>query len=117
MDASESATRPDTGPSLHAPRRERAAPDESTPTALKGAAQDVMSSVEQLCRVGDAFLGRQAQERPHLLLGAAAGIGFVLGGGLAWRMTGALVSLVGRVAVTHAVDGWVTSTIDRASKP
>jgi hypothetical protein len=113
MEANGSATRPDADTPPH---RERTALDESTPAALKGAAEDAMSSVEQLYRVGDAFLERQAHERPHLLLGAAAGIGFVLGGGLAWRMTGALVNLVGRMAVTHAVDGWATSTIARASK-
>jgi Na+/H+-dicarboxylate symporter len=67
--------------------------------------------VEQLYRVSDAFLGRQAEERPYLILGAAAGVGFILGGGLASRMGGTLLNVVGRLAVTHAVDAWVSSNL------
>jgi len=83
--------------------------DENSPADLRRAAEDVASSVEQLYRVGDAFVGRQAQDRPYVVLGAAAGVGFVLGGGLAWRMAGALMNMVGRIAVTHAVDTWLSS--------
>lgn len=83
--------------------------DENTPADLRRAAEDVASSVEQLYRVGDAFVSRQAQDRPYVVLGAAAGVGFVLGGGLAWRVTGALMNIVGRLAVTHAVDTWLSS--------
>jgi ElaB/YqjD/DUF883 family membrane-anchored ribosome-binding protein len=83
--------------------------DENTPADLRRAAEDVASSVEQLYRVGDAFVGRQAQDRPYVILGVAAGLGFVLGGGLASRVTGALINVVGRLAVTHAVDTWLSS--------
>jgi hypothetical protein len=74
---------------------------------LTRAAQDVASSVEQLYRVADSFVGRHAKDRPYAVLGAAAGIGFVLGGGLAWRLAGTLVNVAGRVAVTHALDTWL----------
>jgi hypothetical protein len=71
----------------------------------------VAGSVEQLYRISDAFLGRHAEERPYLILGAAAGVGFILGGGLASRMAGALLNLADRMAVTHAVGAWVTSNV------
>jgi ElaB/YqjD/DUF883 family membrane-anchored ribosome-binding protein len=82
---------------------------ENAPVDLMRAAEDVAASVEQIYRVGDAFLGKQAQDRPYLVLGTAAGIGFILGGGLAWKMAGALMNMAGRMAVTHAVDGWLKS--------
>lgn len=88
--------------------------DENTPADLQRAVEDVASSVEQLYRVSDAFVGRQAQDRPYVVLGAAAGLGFVLGGGLAWRITGALMNVVGRLAVTHAVDTWLSSNTSEA---
>ena len=90
--------------------------DENTPADLRRAAEDVASSVEQLYRVGDAFVGRQARDRPYVVLGAAAGVGFVLGGGLAWRVTGALMNIVGRLAVTHAVDTWLSSSGGQGSR-
>lgn len=78
---------------------------------LRNAAEDVASSVEQLYRVGDAFLGKHAEDKPYVILGAAAGVGFVLGGGLASRFAGRLLNVLGRLAVTHAVDSWVASHV------
>jgi len=76
---------------------------------LRHAAEDLASSVEQFYRVGDAFLGRHADDKPYVILGAAAGVGFVLGGGLASRLAGTFLNALGRMAVTHAIDSWVTS--------
>jgi hypothetical protein len=78
---------------------------------LRSAAEDLASSVEQLYRVGDAFLGKHAEDRPYVILGAAAGVGFILGGGLASRLAGTFLNVFGRMAVTHAVDSWVTSHV------
>lgn len=103
METTESVTG-STGPSA---RRKPTALEENTPDDLRRAAEEVASSVEQLYRTGDAFLGKHAQERPYAVLGAAAGIGFVLGGGLAWRLAGTLVNVAGRMAVTHAVNEWL----------
>lgn len=76
---------------------------------LRHAAEDLASSVEQFYRVGDAFLGRHADDKPYVILGAAAGVGFVLGGGLASRWAGTLLNALGRMAVTRAIDSWVIS--------
>jgi len=78
---------------------------------LKSAAEDVASSVEQLYRVGDAFLEKHADDRPYLILGAAAGVGFVLGGGLASGLSGTLLRVFGRMAVTRAVESWMSSNL------
>ena len=78
---------------------------------LRSAVEDVASSVEQLYRVGDAFLGKHAEDKPYVILGAAAGVGFVLGGGLASRFAGTFLNALGRLAVTHAVDSWVASHV------
>jgi len=92
------------------PRRPTALRAGST-EELRSAAEDLASSVEQLYRVGDAFLGKHAEDKPYVILGAAAGVGFVLGGGLASRLAGRLLNALGRMAVTHAVDSWVTSHV------
>jgi len=46
------------------------------------------------------YLREQANRRPYAALGAAAGIGFVLGGGLSLRLTSTLLTIGGRLLVT-----------------
>jgi len=46
------------------------------------------------------YLREQATRRPYAALGAAAGIGFVLGGGLSLRLTSTLLTIGGRLLVT-----------------
>jgi hypothetical protein len=82
---------------------------------LRSAAEDLASSAEQLYRVGDAFLAKHAEDKPYVILGAAAGVGFVLGGGLASRLAGTFLNALGRMAITHAVDAWVTSQVSAQS--
>lgn len=68
---------------------------------LRDALEDVVGSVELVLRQANGFLARQAEERPHVLLASAVGLGFVLGGGLASR-TGALLTRVGgRLALAY----------------
>lgn len=83
---------------------------------LRKTAAEVASSLEQLYRAGDVYLGRQAQERPYRVLGVAAGIGFALGGGLAWKIAGALVPVIARMAFTHAASGWAISSLPHTSE-
>ncbi|HEX4475610.1 MAG TPA: hypothetical protein VH142_11065 [Polyangiaceae bacterium] len=64
---------------------------------MSKAVGDVVSSVAVLYHATDVFLGRQTRERPRVVLGAAAGIGFVLGGGLASRVGGLIVTIGGRL--------------------
>lgn len=88
-----------------------------TSEALVSAAEDAGAAVEQLFRVGSAFIGKEAQDRPYAVIGIAAGIGFVLGGGLAWRMAGGLVNVAGRIAVTRALEDWVSAAVAKAARP
>ena len=83
-----------------------------TKNELYDAAQEFASSVEELYRVADAFLGRHAKDRPYTVLGAAAGVGFVLGGGLAWRLAGTFVNAAGRIAMTRAIENFLQSNSD-----
>jgi len=81
--------------------------------ALVDAAEDAGAAVEQLYRVGNAFITKEAQDRPYVVIGAAAGIGFILGGGLAWRFVGGLANVMGRYAVTRALEDWVNTVVAR----
>ena len=49
------------------------------------------------------YLTEQVEERPYVTLGIAAGVGYVLGGGLRSRWTAALLGAAGRVAIAVAV--------------
>jgi len=83
--------------------------DPGTGEALRTAAEEAGAAIEQLYRIGSAFIGREAQDRPYRVLGIAAGIGFVLGGGLAWRMAGRLINVAGRIAVTRGLEDWAAA--------
>jgi hypothetical protein len=83
--------------------------DPGTGEALRTAAEDAGAAIEQLYRIGSAYVGREAQDRPYRVLGIAAGIGFVLGGGLAWKMAGRLINVAGRIAVTRGLEDWATT--------
>jgi ElaB/YqjD/DUF883 family membrane-anchored ribosome-binding protein len=96
-------------PSSDTARQRPTALDPGTGEALKSAAEEAGAAVEQLCRIGSAYIGREAQDRPYRVIGIAAGIGFILGGGLAWRMAGRLLNVAGRIAVTQALEDWATT--------
>lgn len=63
--------------------------------ALAAAVQDATSGVE-------GYLTERVQSRPFVTLGVAAGIGYVLGGGLRPRLTSALLGAATRVALAVA---------------
>jgi hypothetical protein len=62
-------------------------------------AQHLASTVEQAVDEIGQFLRDQAEERPYVSLATAAGIGYVLGGGVPSRLTGFLFGLGSRLAV------------------
>jgi hypothetical protein len=72
--------------------------------AVKEAARGAASSMNDLYHVSQEFLERQTRERPYAVLGIAAGIGFVFGGGLASRFGGVLLSIGGRVLASQITD-------------
>jgi ElaB/YqjD/DUF883 family membrane-anchored ribosome-binding protein len=73
----------------------------TTPTELRDAWDDVTSSVGDLYRAADTFATEQARERPYVFLGVAAGVGFVLGGGLASRLGATLLGVGSRLAASR----------------
>jgi len=85
--------------------------DGGSPSDLRDAAEDAAASIEQLYRVGDAFLGRHATDRPYAIIGTALGVGFGLGGGLASRIGGLLVNTMGRMLLNQAIDGWMSTNM------
>jgi hypothetical protein len=89
--------------------RPRTAIDPGDGEDLRSAAEDAGAAIEQLYRIGSAYIEREAQDRPYRVLGIAAGIGFVLGGGLAWKMAGRLINVAGRIAVTRGLEDWAAA--------
>lgn len=81
----------------------------SGPAELRDAFDDVTTSLNDLYRAADAFATAQARERPYVLLGAAAGIGFVLGGGLASRLGAALLGMGSRLAASKLIEELTTT--------
>jgi DUF883 C-terminal glycine zipper region len=63
--------------------------------ALADAVQDAADDL-------DRYLTEQVEERPYTTLGVAAGVGFVLGGGLRSRLTAVLLGTVTRLAMALA---------------
>ena len=76
----------------------------TTPVELRDAWEDVTSSVGDLYRAADTFATEQARERPYVFLGVAAGVGFVLGGGLASRLGSTLLGVGSRLAASRIME-------------
>jgi len=81
----------------------------SNPVELKDAWDDVSSSLGDLYRAADSFASEQTRTRPHVALGVAAGVGFVLGGGLASRLGGTLLSVGTRLVATRFLEEWLST--------
>jgi ElaB/YqjD/DUF883 family membrane-anchored ribosome-binding protein len=63
--------------------------------ALAATVQDATEGVQR-------YLTAQVEQRPFTTLGVAAGVGYVLGGGLSSRLTTVLLGAATRVAMTLA---------------
>lgn len=63
--------------------------------ALAAAVQEAADDLE-------GYLTAQVEERPYTTLGVAAGVGFVLGGGLRSRLTAVLLGTATRLAMALA---------------
>jgi ElaB/YqjD/DUF883 family membrane-anchored ribosome-binding protein len=66
-------------------------------------AQEFVDSVRDVHGQFNSALSQQASNRPYVALGAAAGIGFVLAGGLTVRLTSKLIGVGARLALSAAV--------------
>jgi ElaB/YqjD/DUF883 family membrane-anchored ribosome-binding protein len=85
----------------------------NTPVELKDAWEDVSASLGDLYRAADSFASEQTRTRPHVALGVAAGVGFVLGGGLASRIGGTLLSVGTRLVATRFLEEWLSTGNDK----
>jgi ElaB/YqjD/DUF883 family membrane-anchored ribosome-binding protein len=93
------------------PRQVRkAATDDGTDASLRVVADDAVRSANALYRAVNDELQRQTSESPYVALGVAAGIGFVVGGGLASPLGQALLR-----ASFRAFGGTVLQTVLHAS--
>jgi len=54
----------------------------SAPAGLTESADQALQSVGSLYNALDAVVSKQVRERPYVTLAAAAGVGFILGGGM-----------------------------------
>jgi hypothetical protein len=84
--------------------------------ALRDALEDVVDSVDVFVRRANGFLARFADAQPQALVAGAAGIGFVLGGGLASRTGSALGRAGARLVLAHCVQR-LAAHHDEAAQP
>lgn len=71
---------------------------------VQEAADDFLSSLSDLTQTANAYLRERTQSHPYATLGVAAGIGYVLGGGLASRATGLLLTVGGRLLAARLLE-------------
>ena len=76
----------------------------TAPAEITDAWTGVASSMTELYRATDAFATEQARERPYVFLGVAAGLGFVIGGGLASRLGVTILGLGSRFAASRLIE-------------
>jgi len=87
METNETASRPRASNNSSASKKARAEEDDS----LKVVADEAVRSVGALYKVVNESLQRQTEEAPYVALGAAAAVGFIVGGGLASPLGQALL--------------------------
>lgn len=74
------------------------------PLEVQEAATRLFTSIGTFSRTADAFVTRQARERPYAMLGVVAAAGYVLGGGLPSRFTAVIGAAAGRLIVAHVMN-------------
>lgn len=92
-------------PPMHGSR----SPQAPSPHAIQEAAKDLSGAAKNFRDVAKGYVSEQARERPYVLLGSAAAVGFVLGGGLASRITMSLLVVGARMfggrILTKVIEG------------
>ena len=69
---------------------------------LKQDAGALAASVQESAQLLSCYVAEQVEERPYTTLGVAAGIGYMLGGGLANRLTSATLGIAYRLGLALA---------------
>ena len=68
----------------------------------KDSAMALISNVQSVVGIAQSAMREQMQARPYLTMGAAAGVGYVLAGGLASTLTRQLMKMGTKAATTYA---------------
>lgn len=69
---------------------------------LQHDAAALATSVQESAQLFHRYVTEQVEQRPYTTLGVAAGLGYLLGGGLANRMTGAALGTAYKLALALA---------------
>lgn len=93
------------------PRTAAAAPE---PASLTQTADHAVQSLGELYTAVDGALHKQVQANPYATLGVAAGVGFVLGGGLASPMGQMLLRVGVRAFGPPLVNALIQNALERA---
>ena len=91
--------------------RTAATPD---PASLTETADQAVQSIGALYTAVDSVLQKQVQANPYATLGVAAGVGFVLGGGLASPMGQMLLRVGVRAFGPPLVNALISTALERA---
>jgi hypothetical protein len=73
------------------------------------------SAVDGALHDGERFLRRSMGDRPLATIAAAAGAGFLLGGGLTPSIAARLVSSGSRILLAAALERWLSATLGDGS--
>lgn len=74
-------------------------------------AQALAGSLSEAAEEAADYLRVQLQERPYVALGVAAGVGYVLGGGLPSRLTGMLLGVGARLALASVTGAYAVQAV------
>jgi hypothetical protein len=103
--------RPASSSSKATPQRTAATPD----VPITETAEQALQSVGALYNAVDGVLTRQVQQAPYATLGIAAGVGFVLGGGLASPMGQMLLRVSMRAFGPPVFNALLQNALERAN--
>lgn len=109
----ETTTHSTTQPASAPQPKPRTAPA-SEPVSLTETADQAVQSIGALYSAVDTALQKQVQANPYATLGVAAGVGFVLGGGLASPMGQMLLRVGVRAFGPPLVNALIHSALERA---
>ena len=99
------------------PSRPATAPSRRPGGGLGEDATALASAIDGALHDGERFLRRSMGERPLVTIAAAAGAGFLLGGGLTPSIAARLVSSGSRILLAAAFQRWLSATLGDESDP
>ncbi|MGH7805942.1 MAG: hypothetical protein ACREQJ_16460 [Candidatus Binatia bacterium] len=76
----------------------------------------LFGAVDSALRETETTLVRMMRERPLVAVGAAAGVGFLLGGGLTPRIATRLVTTGGRMVLAATLERWLVDQLGLTPK-